>query len=103
MKRPSRLPAAIVRRLKREAEEWDSRASSERPKDLLDQIARADVFHVRRPAREPVSVRLDPGDVFLLRRIARQKGIPHSQLLSQWVHERVAQEVDVPRRRVSER
>ena len=92
MKRVSRLPGRILQRLKAEAAAWERRASSEDERDLADQIARAKVFRVRRPAREPVSVRLEPSDVFLLRRIARRRGIPQSQLLAQWVHERVAKE-----------
>ncbi len=56
------------------------------------ELERAEVFRVSRLAREPVSVRLDPQDIFLLKRLARRQGIPHFQLLEQWVHERVLKE-----------
>jgi hypothetical protein len=37
-------------------------------------------------------VRLDPFDLALLKRIARKKGIPFTQLMSMWVHEKINQE-----------
>jgi len=37
-------------------------------------------------------VRLDPFDLALLKRIARNKGIPFTQLMSMWLHEKVEQE-----------
>lgn len=56
------------------------------------ELERAEVFRVGRLAREPVSVRLDPQDIFLLKRLARRQGLPHFQLLAQWVNERVLKE-----------
>lgn len=44
------------------------------------------------PSRRPVSVRLDPFDISMLKRIARRKGIPFTQLMSMWLHERIEQE-----------
>jgi len=64
----------------------------ESQKHVSIELGRAEVFKVSRPAREPVSVRLDPQDILLAKRLARPKGTPHSQLLAQWLHERVVQE-----------
>jgi hypothetical protein len=55
-------------------------------------LEEADAFAATRPPREPVSVRLDPQDIFLLKRLARRRGIAHSQLIALWVHERVVRE-----------
>lgn len=88
----SRLPEKIVQRLRREAVTWDRAVARESEGRVIAQLEKAEVFRLSRPAREPVSVRLDPQDIFLLRRLARRKGIPYSQLLAQWVHERVLKE-----------
>ncbi len=88
----SRLSAGIVRRLRKEAHAWDRARASESEREVAARLDEAEVFTVNRPAREPLSVRLDPQDVFLLRRLARRLGIPSSQLLGIWIHERVARE-----------
>jgi hypothetical protein len=88
----SRLPEKIVQRLRREAVMWDRAVARESEGRVIAQLEKAEVFRLSRPAREPVSVRLDPQDIFLLTRLARRKGIPYSQLLAQWVHERVLKE-----------
>ena len=88
----SRLSAGIVRRLRKEARAWDRARASEPEREVAARLDEAEVFTVNRPAREPLSVRLDPQDVFLLRRLARRLGLPPSQLLGIWIHERVAQE-----------
>ena len=87
-----RLSERIVRRLRKEAGAWDRARMTETDDEVGTLLNGAKVFKVSRPAREPVSVRLDPGDIFLLRRLARRKGIPSSQLIAVWVHERVARE-----------
>jgi len=88
----SRLPARIVQRLRKEALTWDRAGSAESGREAAARLDEALVFTVSRPAREPVSVRLDPQDVFLVKRLARRKGIPSSQLLALWIHERVVTE-----------
>jgi len=88
----SRLPEKIVQRLRREAVTWDRAMARESKGRVIAQLGKAEVFRLSRPAREPVSVRLDPQDIFLLKRLSRRKGIPYSQLLAQWVHERVLKE-----------
>ena len=40
----------------------------------------------------PVSLRLDPFDVSMVKRLAHKKGIPHTQLMAIWLHERIDQE-----------
>jgi hypothetical protein len=35
---------------------------------------------------------LDPFDLAMLKRIARQKGLPFTQLMSLWLHEKIEQE-----------
>jgi len=88
----SRLPDKIVQRLRKEAITWDRARSRESARSVTAELEKAEVFRVLRPPREPVSVRLDPQDIFLLKRLARRQGIPHSQLIAQWVHERVVRE-----------
>ena len=64
----------------------------ESEREMAAQLERAAIFKLSRPAREPVSIRLDPQDIFLLKRLARRQGIPSSQLIAQWVHERIVKE-----------
>jgi hypothetical protein len=88
----SRLSAGIVERLRKETRAWDRARISESEREVAARLDEAEVFTVNRPAREPLSVRLDPQDVFLLKRLARRLGIPPSQLLGIWIHERVVRE-----------
>ena len=88
----SRLSGRIVQRLRKEAVAWDRAKAKESDERVAGLVEDAEVFRVGRPIREPVSVRLDPQDIFLLKRLARRKGIPSSQLIALWVHERVAKE-----------
>ncbi len=88
----SRLSKQVVLRLGKEATAWDRARAVESDRQVSRLLEDAEVFAVARPAREPVSVRLEPRDIFLVRRLARRKGIPPAQLLSLWVHERVVSE-----------
>jgi predicted DNA binding CopG/RHH family protein len=78
--------------LKKEAHSWDSSISQEKPEEVSGLLGKAQLFVARRPPRQPVSVRLDPFDLALLKRIARNKGLPFTQLMSMWLHEKVEQE-----------
>lgn len=68
----SRLPQKIVQRLRKEALAWDRAGQEETGDQMTALLEKAQIFRVTRPAREPVSVRLDPRDIFLLRRLARR-------------------------------
>ena len=96
MKKPpmktSRLPYKIIQGLRKEAMAWDRARSHESEAEVTAGLERAEAFKTSRPPREPVSVRLDPQDIFLLKSLARRQGVPYSQLLAQWVHERVVKE-----------
>jgi predicted DNA binding CopG/RHH family protein len=87
-----KIPKKFKKKLKSEAKAWDSSISQEKPEEVAKLIERADLFVAYRPPRQPVSVRLDPFDLALLKRIARNKGIPFTQLMSMWLHEKVEQE-----------
>jgi predicted DNA binding CopG/RHH family protein len=87
-----KLPKRIKMRLKREAHAWDSPIAKEKPEEISGLLDKAQLFVARRPPRQPVSVRLDPFDLALLKRIARNKGLPFTQLMSMWLHEKVEQE-----------
>ena len=87
-----KLPKRIKMGLKKEAQAWDSSIAKEKPEEVSYLIERADFFVAYRPPRQPVSVRLDPFDLALLKRIARRKGLPYTQLMSMWLHEKVEQE-----------
>ena len=88
----SRLPKQIRNRLKKEAREWDIDIAAESPEQVENLLGKAQSFKASRPPRKPVSIRLDPFDISMVKRLAREKGIPHSQLMAMWVHERVEQE-----------
>lgn len=88
----SGLPDRITQMLRKEAVTWDRPTARESEAIVTSQIEKAEVFRLSRPAREPVSVRLDPQDIFLLKRLARRNGVPYSQLLAQWVHEQIVKE-----------
>jgi hypothetical protein len=38
---------------------------------------------------------MDPFDISLVKRLARKKGIPHTQLMATWLHERIEQEKEI--------
>jgi predicted DNA binding CopG/RHH family protein len=88
----SRLPKEIRKDLKNEAKEWDSKIAGESPEHLQRMLNEAEPFKIPRPARQPVSVRLDPFDISMLKRLARKKGMPHTQLMANWLHERIEKE-----------
>jgi len=87
-----KLPKRIKMGLKKEAKAWDSSISKEKPEEVSRLLDKAQLFVASRPPRQPVSVRLDPFDLALLKRIARNKGLPFTQLMSMWLHEKVEQE-----------
>jgi predicted DNA binding CopG/RHH family protein len=81
----SSLPKKMAKNLLIETHEWDKAIANESPEQ-------AEVFRVSRPPRQPVSLRLDPFDLSMVKRIARKKGIPHTQLIALWLHERIERE-----------
>jgi len=87
-----KIPQKIKKKLKIEAKAWDASISEKKPEEVSRLIEKADLFVACRPPRQPVSVRLDPFDLALLKRIARNKGLPFTQLMSMWLHEKVEQE-----------
>ncbi len=88
----SRLPKNITQELLEEAHEWDAGIDNEHPQNVEQLLKKADIFKASRPPRQPVSIRLDPLDISLTKRLARRKGIPHSQLIALWIHERIERE-----------
>jgi predicted DNA binding CopG/RHH family protein len=88
----SKLPDKFKMKLNREALAWDASIGKEEPGKILKLLDEAQPFAAYRPPRQPVSVRLDPFDLSLLKRISRRKGIPFSQLMSMWLHEKIEQE-----------
>ena len=88
----SRLPKEIRNNLRKEAKEWDSIIAGESPEQVQKLLDKAEAFKVPRPARQPVSLRLDPFDVSMVKRLAHKKGIPHTQLMAIWLHEKIDQE-----------
>jgi predicted DNA binding CopG/RHH family protein len=87
-----KLPQKTKMALKKEANAWDSSIAKEKPEEVSRLLDKAEFFVAHRPPRQPVSVRLDPFDLALLKRIARNKGLPFTQLMSMWLHEKVEQE-----------
>lgn len=88
----SRLPKEIREKLKKEARDWDAAIAGETPAETEALLKDAKPFEVSRPPRRPVSVRMDSFDLAMLKRLARKKGLPPSQLMAMWLHERIEQE-----------
>ena len=90
----SRLPKNIKNHLKKEATEWNNTITKESPEYVEKLLHKAEPIKIHRPARQPVSIRMDPFDISMVKRLARKKGIPHTQLMAAWLHERIEQEKD---------
>jgi len=88
----TRLPKEIVKDLNEEAKAWDKSIAGESSKAIERHLNEAEAFNIPRPSRRPVSIRLDPFDLSMAKRLARKKGIPHTQLMAAWLHERIEQE-----------
>ena len=88
----SKLPKKIKRELNKEAAYWVTRIARETSAQVNKLLEEAEPFMAQRPARQPVSLRMDPFDLSMAKRIARLKGIPFSQLMAMWLHERIEQE-----------
>ena len=86
------LSKKMAKNLLKEAHEWDKTIANESPEQAENLLNEAEVFRVSRPPRQPVSLRLDPFDLSMVKRIAREKGIPHTQLIALWLHERIERE-----------
>jgi predicted DNA binding CopG/RHH family protein len=88
----NKLPEKNRKRLKEEARAWDTSIANEKPGKVGKLLDRAEQFIATRPPRQPVSLRVDPFDLSLVKRIARRKGIPFTQLMSMWLHEKIEKE-----------
>jgi len=101
----NRLPKEIKKDLKEEAKEWDRTIAKESLEHVQKMLNQAESFKTPRPPRQPVSIRLDPFDIAMAKldpfdiamakRIARRKGVPHTQLMATWLHERIEREKGV--------
>ena len=63
-----------------------------KPQKVQEMMDRAEPFVAPRPVRLPVSLRMDPFDIAMRKRAARRKGIPYTQLMAMWLHERIEHE-----------
>ena len=88
----SKLPKAIKDRLSKEARDWDAAIAMETPAETEALLKQSKPFKVSRPPRKSVSVRVDTFDLAMLKRLARKKGLPPSQLMAMWLHERIEKE-----------
>jgi len=88
----SRLPKKLRNDLKKEARECEAAIARETPEQTRRLLSRAEKFEVPRPSRQPVSIRLDAFDVSMIKRLARRKGVPYTQLIALWLHERIERE-----------
>ncbi len=87
-----KLPEKIRKKMKEEARSWDASIANEKIEKVQELLDRAEPFVASRPARQPVSLRIDPFDLSMAKRIAHRKGIPFTQLMSLWLHEKIEQE-----------
>lgn len=88
----SRIPEKTRKDLKQEAVQWEKEISRETPEQIQGLLNDAEPFQVPRPPRQPVSLRMDPFDLSMIKRFARKKGVPHTQLMAIWLRERVEKE-----------
>lgn len=88
----SKLPATLLKGLEEEAKKLDKELSTEDPQKTELLLSKAELFKAARPPRKPVSIRIDPYDISMIKRLAREKGLPHTQLMAMWLHERVEEE-----------
>ena len=88
----NKLPRKTRNNLKKEAIEWDTSISGESTEQTQELLDDAEPFKVPRPARQPVSIRMDPFDISMIKRLARKKGVPHTQLMAMWLRERIERE-----------
>ncbi len=88
----NRLPKKTSNSLRKEAVKWDAAISGESPEQIQELLNDAEPFNVPRPARQPVSLRMDPFDISMIKRLARKKGLPHTQLMAMWLRERIEKE-----------
>jgi len=88
----SRLPKKTRNGLKKKAIQWDTAISGESPEQIQELLNDAEPFKVPRPARQPVSLRMDHFDISMIKRLARKKGVPHTQLMAMWLRERIERE-----------
>jgi len=88
----NKLPRKTRNNLKKEAIEWDTSISGESTEQTQELLDDAEPFKVARPARQPVSLRMDPFDISIIKRLARRKGVPHTQLMAMWLRERIERE-----------
>ena len=87
-----KLPRETIKALNKEARQWEKEIAEEKPEQTTRLLEEAEPFVAHRPPRQPVSLRLDPRDLSLAKRIARGKGIPFTQLMAMWLHERISRE-----------
>ena len=76
----------------KDAHYWDKEIAAEKPEAAGSLSDKAEPYVAQRLPKNPVSLRLDPEDISLAKRIARRKGIPLSQLMARWLHERISLE-----------
>ncbi len=88
----SKLTKEIRESLKEEAALWDAEISHESSEKVQELLNDTEPFKVPRPARQPVSLRMDPFDLSMIKRLARKKGVPDTQLMAMWLHERIERE-----------
>jgi len=75
-KEMSKLPQKTRNDLREEAAWWDTKISQESSEQIQELLNDAEPFKVPRPARQPVSLRIDPFDLSMIKRLARKKGVP---------------------------
>ena len=88
----SKLPKGIRKKLVQETRDWDVSIAREAHGQVEQLLEQAEPFEVSRPPRQPVSLRLDRFDLAMLKRLARKKGLPPTQLMAMWLHERIEEE-----------
>ena len=67
----NKLPGKIRKRLQKEARSWDASIAQKKPEESAQVLEQSVIFKAYRPTRQPVSLRMDPFDLSMAKRIAR--------------------------------
>ncbi len=76
-----------MKKMKNEAKYWDNILKTETIDEFEKDLKKAKTFTAVRPPKVNITLRIEPLDLMLIKRKARQLGLPHSQLIASIVHQ----------------
>lgn len=90
-----------VPKFKSEEEEacfWDKNDSTKyfdqfKPAEVKLSPALKEQVNLKREIKKPITLRMDPNQINIIKEIAAEKGLPYQTLIRMWITERVKKEV----------